>query len=325
MVGWCSISLFSNGSFIDRSKPAWHCVLVMPTKVRSTAFWSRLFYDTCENGRVILFLIVSKGFIFRLVRASPAPACEADHRPSRRNPVETIQRRVEVRLHQDTCPSPAGARSNAAQDRPSAVPPGRGADRNPQHRILVAAILRRVREWSDGAPPPCRQTIWSLTRPGPCGIACSRYRPKFGQAHFGRDYFTTHAKMVDQCPSALSSNDFRPDRFGLPRRRLLAKSTIVPPVAIRLRPFSGTRNSVGVRTFARACADLVEWRAGQAVRGSTWSRGRPESAASHSGRGHSTTHAKMVGWCPSALSTNDLFSDRPELSSDAPPGRPEFA
>ena len=30
-------------------------------------------------------------------------------------------------------------------------PHARRADRNPQHRILVATILRRMREWSDGA------------------------------------------------------------------------------------------------------------------------------------------------------------------------------
>ena len=116
------------------------------------------------------------------------------------------------------CPSPVGILSNAVPDRPSAVPLVSGVDRNPQHRILVATILRRVREWSDGAPPRCCQMIWSLTGPSPCGIACLRYRPKLGQVHFGHDYFTTHVKMVDQCPSALSPNDFHSDRLGLPRR-----------------------------------------------------------------------------------------------------------
>ena len=144
------------------------------TGIRSIAFWSRLFYDTCENGRMMPLLIAAKGFIIRPVRASRR--CPLV-RPTIARPVAIQSRPSRGAWNSCRARIPAEVRGdlwlNAVPDGSAAVPLGRGADRNPQHRILVATILRRMREWSDGAPPRCRQTICSLTGPSPCGIACS--------------------------------------------------------------------------------------------------------------------------------------------------------
>lgn len=144
-------------------RPQFHSVAEL-TGIRSTAFWSRPFCDTYENGRRTPFLIVAKGLIFRPVWASPAlPACEVDHCPFRRNSVEAIPRYVEVQPHHDACRSPALTWSTAVPDGSAAVPLGCGADRNLQHRILVATILRHIRKWAENAFPHCCQRMHLLT------------------------------------------------------------------------------------------------------------------------------------------------------------------
>ena len=105
-VEQCSFPLSPADLSADQRFPRVACSRCRP-KFGLSHFWSRLFYDTCENGRMMPLLIVAKGFIIRPVRASVTlPACGVDHRRFRRNPVETIQWRMEFRLCQDICRGP---------------------------------------------------------------------------------------------------------------------------------------------------------------------------------------------------------------------------
>ena len=179
---------------------------------------------------------------------------------------------------------------------------------------MIKTVLRHMRKRSESALTRCFHMIHSLTAPNPLGIARARFRPKFGQAHFGRDCFTTHTKMGGRWPASLSPKDSSTDRSGLPRRCVLVRPTIARPVAIRSRPSSSAWRSGCTMMLARALRGLVECRAGRAVRSSTRSRSRPESAASHSGRGHSATHERMVGKRTLSLFSRDSFADRSKLA-----------
>ena len=116
--------------------------------------------------------------------------------------------------------------------------------------------------------------------------------------HNGQDHFTIHTKTVSYRRSVLLPKDSSADRSGLPQRCWPTKRTITSPAATWSRPSR--------RRHRRYSACLVECRVGLVARWSTYSRSRPESAASDNRHDCFAIDTKMVRRCLFLLFSRNL-------------------